>query len=129
MQADDELDDVAAGAAAEALEPFRHAAYGQGWRAVVVEWATAHVPLTAGVELDAGGRDDLLDGVRGPQRGDVDSVLAGGGHGSIPIPTQPTSGVTATCRSATSAAKRWADMWRSVAKAVARAWSTAASVT
>ena len=39
-------------------------------------------PCPRGVQLDAGGGDDLVDRVRGPDLGDVDRAGAGG-HGSI----------------------------------------------
>lgn len=86
VQPGDVVDDVAGGAAAEAVEPVRDAAHGQGGSSVVVERAAAHAGSSGGVQLDTGGGDDVLDAVPGPELVDIDPRRRPvAGHSSAPL--------------------------------------------
>ncbi len=98
----DEVDDVAGGAATEAVEPVRHPAHGQGRGGVVVEGAAPQVAATGGPQLDAGVGDDILDPVPGPDRSHIHQLAAG--HGCTP---NTGRGAASICR---ACSWRWTSM-------------------
>ena len=73
----DEVDDVAAGAAPEAVEPVGHPVHRQRGCRVLVEGAAADEPVPARVQLDAGRGDDVGQRVPGSDGVDVDRLALG----------------------------------------------------
>ena len=65
----DEVDDVAGGAAAEAVEPVRDPVDGHRRGGVVVERAAADPAVASRLQLHTGRCDDVLDRVAGPATG------------------------------------------------------------
>ena len=114
-----EVDDVARGAAAEAVEPVGDPVDGHGRGRVVVERAARHEPFAPRVERHPGFGDDVGDRVPDPDLGDVDPWPRGGAHNSIPRSATAgaiaVAGMTTRCllvsRSAAQAWTSWMN-WR-----------------
>lgn len=83
------VDDISRGAAAEAVEPVRDAAHGQGGGDVLVERAAPDEAVAARLQLDPGCGHHLVDRVRTAHLCDVDRTAREPPHGSI---TRPAAG-------------------------------------
>lgn len=121
MQLLDEVDYVAMGSAAEAVESVGDPADGQGGSAVLVEGTTSNEARTLSTEFNSAVRNDLLDWVGATHR--VEVPPGRGAHSSGPAPGASADGPI--CR-VTSRANSAADMWMSESRALRKADSTAA---
>ena len=121
MQLLDEVDYVAMGSAAEAVESVGDPADGEGWPAVLVEGTTSDEAASLSTEFNSAGRNDLFDRVGATHR--VEVPPGRGAHSSGPALGASADGPI--CR-VTSRANSAADMWMSESKARRKAASTAA---